>query len=179
MSLRFSPLEAAQRGFITEAEAKLMLRKMGEAGASQRGKHQLESPKPAMRRCPRQYDPDANTPQRRLFNALSERLPGRVEWEKKGLVPGRKFAADIFICPNLVVEMDGYEYHRSLEAFQKDRERKNLIEAMGYRVFHAFAGQIEDADAFQRLIDLIVMVAQGETPSREICVAGLLVKKSV
>lgn len=178
MSLRITPQEAAERGFISKTEAQQMLGKMRGGRRSQLVPGLSAQAQPAAKaRKPRAYDPEADTPQRRLFNALLERLPGRVEWEKKGLVPGRKFAADIFITPNLVVELDGFEYHSSLEAFQKDRERKNLIEAMGYRVFHAYAGQVLDEDARRRLVDLIVLVAQGEKPSREMCVAGLLVSK--
>ena len=59
-------------------------------------------------------------PQRRLFNAVKAKIP-EAKWEVKGLVPGHKFRADIFIpSSNVVIEFDGYRQHAlSKRGFQK------------------------------------------------------------
>lgn len=82
-------------------------------------------------------------PQRKLFNALKEHLP-EIKWEVKGLVPGRKFRADIFIpSSNIVIEFDGYRHHGvSKHGFQKGLERQNLFIAEGYSVLRYYAKQV-------------------------------------
>ena len=75
-------------------------------------------------------------PQRQLFDALRQRFPQEpLEWEASHLVPGRKFRADILIPRlRLIIELDGFAYHRSKSAFRSDRERQNLLVLHGYRV---------------------------------------------
>jgi len=97
------------------------------------------------------------SPQKILFDALCVRLPGRVQWEAEGLVPGRQFRADIFIPPRVVVEMDGFRFHRSKEAYQTDRERQNLFVSLGYRPIRAYTKQVIDQQRLAALIDLIVV----------------------
>ena len=58
-------------------------------------------------------------------------------------------------APDIVVEFDGFRYHSSKAAFQKDRERENLLVANGYRVFRAYAKQVFDADQRAQLVELI------------------------
>jgi hypothetical protein len=89
-------------------------------------------------------------PQQMIFDALALQHPDieRV-WEAEGLVPGRRFRGDIYLPGSrVVVEMDGFAYHRSKEAFQKDRERQNLLVQHGYRVLRYYTRQVfNDLDA--------------------------------
>jgi very-short-patch-repair endonuclease len=95
-------------------------------------------------------------PQARLAEALRAKLgKDAVQTEVVGLVPGRKYRADIVIAQaRLVIEFDGFQYHRSKSAFQKDRERQNLFVAHGWRVLRFFHKQVLD--------DLPGVVAQVE-----------------
>lgn len=175
---RMSPEEAVKLGIISEAEGKKIADGM-RLGWSMRGlqtpvppgaqesgqKHATAksgksgegpaSPVPLLAGKPRAYAPDSVPPQEQLFQALCERLPGLPEWEKKGLVPGRKFRADIFIPPNVVVEMDGYQHHTAKKAYQKDRKRNNLFVLNGYRVFHAYTGQVRSDELRHELVEQI------------------------
>lgn len=82
-------------------------------------------------------------PQRILFNAVKAKVP-EAKWEVKGLVPGRKFRADIFIpSSNIVIEFDGYRHHAlSKRGFQKGLERQNLFVAHGFKVLRYYAKQV-------------------------------------
>lgn len=102
MSLHFTPDEAAKLGIISKEQATEMKR---EAQMHKRGGRSGASDRKRTRK--------AVDPQQILFQALCERLPGLPEHEKQGLVPGRRFRADIFIPPNIVVEFDGFRYHSS------------------------------------------------------------------
>ncbi len=85
----------------------------------------------------------SNDPQERLYCYLVSKLgQDRVRKEVEGLIPGRRYRADIVIDQNIVFEFDGFAYHRSKTAFQKDRERQNLFVHHGYRVYRFFAKQI-------------------------------------
>lgn len=87
--------------------------------------------------------PEVN-PQRMLYEALTLRLgKGVVEYEKNGLIHGRRYRVDIYIPRSkIVIEMDGFAYHKSKSSFQKDRERQNDFMAHGYRVLRYYTGQI-------------------------------------
>lgn len=75
------------------------------------------------------------SPQLKIYDALNERVAGIALLEHEGLVPGRKFRADIYLpASRLVIEMDGFQFHRSKEKFQKDRDRRNLMIKLGYPV---------------------------------------------
>lgn len=151
MSLRLSPEEAAKRGIITQAEADAITKSMLK-GRRRKG---------AGRASTGSKSATAVNPQDILFQALCERLPGLPEAEKEELVPNRKFRADVFIPPNIVVEMDGYQFHSSKSAFQKDRERENLFAAHGYRVFRTYAKEVLDAERRQQLVELIAAALEG------------------
>ncbi|MDG1580836.1 hypothetical protein [Pseudomonas sp. GOM6] len=101
------------------------------------------------------YVEQETSPQKILFDALCARLPGRVQWEAVDLVPGREFSADIFIPPYVVVEMDGFAFHRSKKAFQSDRDRQNLFVSLGYRPIRAYTKQVLDATRLTELVNLI------------------------
>lgn len=84
-----------------------------------------------------------------LYRALLAELgPGSVAWEKEDLIPGRKYRVDIYLpASRLVIEFDGFQYHRSKAAFQKDRERQNLFISNGFHPLRFFAKQVfEDLD---------------------------------
>ena len=94
----------------------------------------------------RRSNAPARDPQAILTEALRARLgAGAVQSEVAGLVPGRKFRADIVIpAARLIVEFDGFQYHRSKAAFQKDRERQNLLVEQGWRVLRFFNAQVRN-----------------------------------
>lgn len=83
-------------------------------------------------------------PQKILAVALRERLgDALVQEEVTGLIPGRRFRADIVIpSARLIIEFDGFQYHRSKTAFQGDRQRQNLFVLQGWRVLRVFARQV-------------------------------------
>lgn len=85
-------------------------------------------------------------PQTLLTQALRARLgDDAVLSEVRNLIPGRRYRADIVIPDRrLVIEFDGFQYHRSKAAFQKDRERQNLFVAHGWRVLRFFNKQVRD-----------------------------------
>lgn len=95
-----------------------------------------------------------NDPQERLYCYLVSKIgQDRVRKEVEGLIPGRRYRADIVIDQNVVFEFDGFAYHRSKTAFQKDRERQNLFVHHGYRVYRFFAKQIlEDPSVVLRFV---------------------------
>lgn len=101
-------------------------------------------------------------PQRRLYEAICAVLPGVPQWEVAGLVPGRKYRADIFLPPAIVVELDGFAFHKSKAAFQADRLRNNLFTAHGFRVFHAFVGQVMCEEKLGELVSLIASAYHGQ-----------------
>lgn len=143
MSLRFTPEQAVKLGLISQDEAEQMLKKQRAARKSTRSATKAKI-----------------DPQQILFAALCKRLPGLPESEREGLVPGRKFRADIFIPPNIVVEMDGFAYHSSKSAFQKDRERENLFAVHGYRIFRTYTKEVLGEESLPRLVELIAMAVE-------------------
>ncbi|MBI6605475.1 DUF559 domain-containing protein [Pseudomonas sp. S4_EA_1b] len=157
MSLRISADEALKRRFIDEATAKEI-----KAGKNDRlaklGSTQRSAP---ASRSSNAGDVNAETsPQRILFNALCHRLPGRPQWEVKDLIPGRRIRADIFIPPSVIVEMDGYSFHKSLDAFKKDRKRQNLLTANGFLVFRTFAKEVFDEEERRALVEMIATTVE-------------------
>lgn len=96
-------------------------------------------------------------PQRMIFNALEAVENLNVCWERTGLIPDRKFRADIYLpASRVIVEMDGFQFHRSKDAFQSDRMRQNLFVEHGFHVLRFFARQVlKDIDA---VVDQILRV---------------------
>lgn len=83
-------------------------------------------------------------PQRMIYDALVLRLgEHEVILEKSNLIPDRAYRADIYLpASQVIVEMDGFQYHRSKDAFQSDRIRQNLFVAHGFPVLRYFASQV-------------------------------------
>lgn len=101
------------------------------------------------------YNDAAANPQKIIYDALCELLPGRVEWEVKGLIPGRQFRADIRIG-RVVVEMDGFRFHKSKTAFQDDRDRQNLFVAHGYLPLRCYAAQAFKPELREQFLQLVL-----------------------
>jgi hypothetical protein len=101
-------------------------------------------------------------PQVILTRALRKKLGcDAVLSEVLDLIPGRRFRADIAIpAARLVIEFDGFQYHRSKTAFQKDRERQNLFVAHGWRVLRFFNKQVRDD--LEGIVAQIIQIAQQE-----------------
>ncbi|NWD59263.1 hypothetical protein HX878_31635 [Pseudomonas veronii] len=165
MGLRLSPGEAATRGLITKSDAQEMERQ-ARAGRNQipivKGMPQRETPPPpkaklslAAKQLSDKKREGNEIPQRRLFDAVRVHLP-EAQWEREGLIPSRRYRADVFIPPNIILELDGYGFHKSKEAFQKDRLRSNIFTQHGFRVFRAFTKQCLDDTLLAELVELIV-----------------------
>lgn len=77
-------------------------------------------------------------PQENLFLLLRHAFPNdKLVWEADGLVPGRNFRADMYFpAHQLVIEVDGFGYHRTKDAFVSDRKRANLFTIHGYRMLN-------------------------------------------
>lgn len=153
--MRFSHEQAVALGVISQAEANRML----EDGAKSKAaflKRIAPAAKPKPQTKAAKVLQSANDPQTILYDALVKRLPdGVVEWEVENLIEGRKYRVDILVGGRLIVEMDGFAYHRSKAAFQSDRVRQNLFAAKGYFVFRTFAKEVFDGDSRAELVELI------------------------
>jgi hypothetical protein len=99
------------------------------------------------------------TPQKKLYARFKKRYPGiPLEWEKKKLISGRRFETDLFIPPKLVIEVDGFQFHRSKQSFQTDRIRQNLFASHGFIVLRYFTKQIHNESELGKVIDQIFKV---------------------
>lgn len=165
--MRLSPEEALRRGLIDKSILAAM-RPTGRRGAPHLGSAvaKLNAGRVGVIRAAasagltppgsKGYTSLESSPQKILFDALCARFPDReVIWEAGGLIPGRKFSADILIRPRLVVEMDGFAFHRSKGAYQADRDRQNLYVAHGFLPIRAYAKQVFDRQLREQLLDVI------------------------
>lgn len=101
------------------------------------------------------------TPQYILFQALKLFAPNiTVIWEQAGLIPGRRFVVDLFVPPRLIIEVDGFGFHRSKASFQKDRLRQNIFAEHGYVVLRYYTGQIHSSEQRLKVLEQIVRVAE-------------------
>lgn len=155
--MRFTPEQAVAMGIITKGDAQAMK----EAGAKKQANFLKKTAPTATAKtkaltAAAKVLQAANDPQTMLYEALVKRLGAdAVEWEVPNLIEGRQFRVDILISRSVVVEMDGFQFHRSKTAFQKDRERQNLFAANGYVVFRTFAKEIFDLERRTELVELI------------------------
>jgi len=166
VGFRLTPDDALARQLITKEEAEKITRGMRDRRhpdlvALLARQAPANMPKTALPPAAAQLaactKKDNEIPQRRLYDALCEALPGIPEWEREGLIPGRRFRADIFLPQSAIcVEVDGFAFHKSKQAFQADRMRSNLFTLHGYRLFHAFTKQILDDEMLSELVTLIV-----------------------
>jgi very-short-patch-repair endonuclease len=99
------------------------------------------------------------TPQHLLYKTFIKRFPDiPMEWEKKKLIPGRRFQIDLFIPNKLIIEVDGYQFHRSLGAFKKDRIRQNILAEHGFIVLRYFSKQIFDIGELEIIVQQIASI---------------------
>ncbi|EMG2115251.1 hypothetical protein IPC1147_30760 [Pseudomonas aeruginosa] len=160
MSLRISADDALKRGLIDATTAKQI-----KSGENQRIRQQV-GVTPGRSRSTNSGDVNAkNSPQRILFDALCIRLPGLPQWEVGGLIPDRRIRVDIFIPPATIVEMDGFRYHKSLEAFKADRRRQNLLTSLGFLVFRTFAKEVFDDEQRNALVEMIASTVERRSSS--------------
>lgn len=158
MSLRFSPDEAVAMGIISKDDAQKMKQggKRGTTPAQERLIKAKAASRPTATTAAAKVLAAANDPQTILYDALVKRLPnGAVKWEVPNLISGRQYRVDILVGSNIIVEMDGFAFHRSKDAFQKDRERQNLFAAEGYFVFRTFAKEVFDLASRSALVELV------------------------
>jgi very-short-patch-repair endonuclease len=82
-------------------------------------------------------------PQTILFNAVKRHIQ-EAQSEVKGLIPGRRFRADIYIpSSRIVIEFDGFKYHAlHKHGFHKTLERQNLFVKAGYTVLRYYYKQV-------------------------------------
>lgn len=154
MSLRFSPDEALAMGIITKDVAQSI--KNGGNRVRDLAAKKSAPAKSAPKTEAAKVLAAANDPQTILYDALVKRLPdGVVQWEVPNLISGRQYRVDILVGRSIIVEMDGFAYHRSKDAFQKDRERQNLFAAAGYFVFRTFAKEVFDMASRDALVELV------------------------
>jgi very-short-patch-repair endonuclease len=175
MALRLSPSDAAIRGIISKEEAANMERLARDRRNPARIPAQTgaalkpnQKPTEAAKALAAAVRAGNEIPQRRLFEELSLRLPGIPQWEREDLIPDRKFRADIFLPPDLVLELDGWAYHSSRKAFKKDRLRSNLFTLHGFRVFRAFTKQCLDEVMLGELVQQIVQAYEVPIRAREV-----------
>lgn len=111
---------------------------------------------------------DPFNPQDRLTRALRERLGEQAVLSEVGeLVPGRRYRADIALPQHrLIVEFDGFQYHRSKAAFQGDRERQNAFVAQGWRVLRFFHQQVRN-DLEGVVAQILEVAARGGAVHKE------------
>lgn len=122
---------------------------------------------PAAEVAPRRGRPKCavgQMPQARLAALVEAAFPGRFTPEVGGLVPGRRFRADLCdVAARAVIECDGWESHgRHLAAFRKDRERDYLFLIAGYRILRIPAGLVlHDPQAVLERVTKFVAMLDG------------------
>lgn len=101
------------------------------------------APRGVGRRGGRRRTGGISEPQRRLWEAVKRRYPN-AEQDKRGLIEGRRYIADILLDEyRLVIEVDGWEFHGKYRSgFQRDREKDRAFMLAGYRICRFSAGEI-------------------------------------
>lgn len=126
--MRLSIDEALERGLISEGDAREMRAKAGETPGNAANRDVGSE----------------RHPQRKLYRLLCAHFDPNPVWE---LSPGpevkRQFRIDMgFPAEKVAIELDGFEAHRRLKAFKRDRERSNVLQSHGWAILHFTAGQV-------------------------------------
>lgn len=82
-----------------------------------------------------------------------------AEQDKRGLIKGRRYIADILLADyRLVIEVDGWEFHGKYKAgFQRDREKDRALMLAGYRICRFSAGEIlKDVEAVLKILEKVI-----------------------
>lgn len=142
MALRFTVAEALARGLISSDKAKELKTELQGNRISN------------LKKCTavNKNEITANektsadlSPQEQIFNELTRLDKDIAMWEVGGLVPGRRYRADIYLPESrVVVEMDGFIAHRGKEQFKVDREKRNLLVMSGYPVIAFYFAQVKN-----------------------------------
>lgn len=129
---------------LTRAQAKAMGIKLPPLPARPRKAKGVPSPRPAL-----------SPPQQRLWDTLSARFPGAVSEYKP--IQGRRYSLDIS-WPDLrfAVEVDGFQHHRFLSDFHRDRAKRNLLALDGWVLLAIPASHV-----WSDLEGVCAMVARG------------------
>ena len=137
------------------------------------GPGRLEKDRQKMGRVPRKLkEAIRNTPigtdsrsERTLSRAL--RAMG-IFPEHNALIAGYRFD---FLIGKLIIEVDGWEYHKRSEIFQADRSKQNAAVAHGYTVLRFTADDIHyHLDDALRLIKATLDLIKGREPTLPACV---------
>lgn len=103
-------------------------------------------------------------PQRKLWAAVKAAYP-EAEQEKGGLVPGKRYTADIVLerC-RLVIELDGWEFHgRYKSGFLRDRQKDRSLMLAGYRICRFTAGEVmKNLGEVMRILGQVVAMIEEE-----------------
>lgn len=139
--MAYSVKEAEKLGLINRKKAKQI-----SAQLKQQAKAVGERLRVATNKAGGNYDLDVNSdPQRKIYAALEKAQPGIAMWEVEGLVSGRQYRCDIYLPESrVVIEMDGYGPHKSLEQFKSDRDKRNLLASTGYIVLCFYYEQVKN-----------------------------------
>lgn len=114
------------------------------------------------KRKPRPGQSAMSPPQQRLWDVLSHRFPGAVSEYRP--IKGRRYSLDI-CWPDLrfAVEVDGFQHHRFLSDFHRDRAKRNLLALDGWVLL-----AIPARDVWRDLEGVCAMVDRGlETRRRQ------------
>jgi very-short-patch-repair endonuclease len=70
---------------------------------------------------------------------------------------GRQYALDIgFEAQRVAVEVDGFEFHNTRRAFERDRERGNDLVQDGWRLIHLTTVALEDEQRVIRRVRAVL-----------------------
>jgi len=152
LSTAVAALNADKLAAFEAADKKLSKANRCDPGAASGRDFQANS---GMRPGTAAYNGAHTNPQKIIYDALCELLPGRVEWEVSGLIPGRQFRADIRIG-RVVIEMDGFRFHKSKTAFQDDRDRQNLFVAHGFMPLRCYAAQAFKQELREQFLQVVL-----------------------
>ena len=106
--------------------------------------------------------PQGRLPQAQLQAMVQAAYPGRFTPERTGLIPGRRYRADLCdVTGRAIIECDGWRHHGMYKAaFHRDRERDFEFTVHGWRILRIPAGLIlTDPHAVlervQRFVDML------------------------
>lgn len=111
--------------------------------------------------------PVGQMPQQRLAAIVEAAFPGRFRSEVGGLVPGRRYRADLAnVGSRGIIECDGWTVHgKHIGDFRRDRERDYEFTVAGYRILRIPAGLIakHPEEVLERVNRFVEMLDGGST----------------
>jgi REase_MTES_1575/Transcriptional regulator, AbiEi antitoxin len=135
--------DALRRGLTTVSRLHWRLDEIG------RGKRGCSTLRRLLRERPAGSIAPESRLERRVLSAIAN--AGLPEPERQfSISDGRRFVARVdFAYParRLAIEADGYAYHSGRLAWEKDLERRNALEKLGWRVLHVSWRQLDQRPA--------------------------------